>query len=145
MLTQIKTAFDSIFTELTAIQDGFAKTSAQHAKELANLRARIKENIEAQTAYANGVEFLADGLLAIAEEARRRNDSTQYAFTDLLSIDDVPNEPDQFIGYCANCGKPICVTDVRYFEVDGELFCADCEEAANEADALANEGESEAE
>lgn len=142
MLTQIKTAFDSIFTELNAIQDNFAKTSAQHAKELASLRARIKENIEAQTAYANGVEFLADGLLAIAEEARRRNDSTQYAFTDLLSIDDVADEPDQFLGYCANCGKAVCVTDDRYFEVDGELFCAECEEAANEADALAKQDDS---
>ena len=130
MLTKIKTAFDSIFSELMNIQDTFSAKSAEHAKELASLRARIKENIEAQTAFSKGVDFLASGLTAIADEARNRADSTQYAFTDLLAIDEVAETPDQFIGNCANCGKPICITDKAHFEVEGELFCADCEEYA---------------
>ena len=130
MLTKIKSAFDSIFSELMNIQDTFSAKSAEHARELADLRQRIKENIEAQTAFSNGVDFLASGLTAIADEARTRAESTQYAFTDLLAIDEVASEPDQFIGNCANCGKPICVTDNAHFEVEGELFCADCEEYA---------------
>lgn len=142
MITELKSAFDTIFTQTEKLSEMYAQKSADLAREMASIQERVRANIEEQREYAKLMGQLSMSLDSISESAYISAENTANAFEGAMEA--VPANPATFIAYCANCGKPICAEDTM-FEVNTEYFCAECEEASIEYEAELAEDEDESE
>ena len=129
MITELKNAFDTIFTQAEKMSAMYAQTSADLAREMQAIQERVRANVAEQREYAKLMGQLAMSLDNISEEAYNSAENTANAFEGAMET--VPASPATFIAYCANCGEPICAEDTM-FEVNGEYFCENCEEASIE-------------
>ena len=142
MITELKNAFDTIFTQTEKLSEMYAQRSADLAREMSAIQQRVRDHVEEQREYAKLMGQLSMSLDNISESAYTSAENTANAFEGAMET--VPASPATFVAYCANCGEPICADDTM-FEVNGEYFCENCEEASVEYEAEIAEDEDESE
>ena len=128
--TNIRTALNTLVDSIAEMHTNLlAKANAERAEAL-ELYARMCDTRADIVDFGNMVADVADQFVGINDVAGDIANKIDDAITDgFLGIPECNYE--DFVGFCAVCGKTITEYDVVDFDGE-EFFCADCIEGEDE-------------